>query len=56
MTTKVTIEAHCNEKTEVNISMATENTGENIRLQDGESRDFYVYDDREIAVKEVSKE
>lgn len=53
MTSTVKVTAHCYAKTkevEVKLNGVTVAT-----LQDGESQDFYVYDDREISVKEVLK-
>lgn len=55
MTSKVTIEAHCSSSKEVHISVAGGYTGENRVLQDGESTEFYVYDEREVNVREVEK-
>jgi len=54
MTTKVTIEAHCNsETTEVVVSTSGET---DVVLQDGEKHEGYVYDERVIAVAERAKQ
>lgn len=55
MTTNVVVTAHCADTKEVKVSIHTENTGEAYTLQDGESGEYVVYDDREITVKEVEK-
>ena len=56
MTTTVKVEAHLSSEKEVRVSINTENTGEVYILQDGENGEYYVYDDREISVKEVVKD
>ena len=58
MTTIVKIEALCDENTtEVNV-IITDATSvvESYVLQDGESSERYVYDDRVITIKETLKE
>lgn len=57
MTTKVTVSAHCDPETEqVRVTTTTDIKQEDITiLQDGESADFYVYDGKEITVREVLK-
>lgn len=56
MTTTVIVEAHCDDKTEVSIVRGSENTGESYVLQDGETKELYVYDDFQITVREVPKQ
>jgi len=62
MTTTVKVEAHCDDNTEVIVSVTdysinTDNANfEDVVMQDGESVDFYVYDNREITIKEIEKE
>lgn len=58
MTTTVTVQAHCDYKTtEVLVEVTEEGSvEETYALQDKEAYDSYVYDNREIIVKEVSKE
>lgn len=57
MTSTVTIDAHCASDTEVSVSVY-ENYGrddtlvEEFTLQDGESAERAIYDNREITVKE----
>lgn len=58
MTTTVTVSAHCNpETTEVRIELLESNTKflEEHIIQDGESKSFYVYDERRI-IKEIPKQ
>ena len=56
MTTKVTINAHCASTTQVEIIITNSEIDlERIVLQDGESTDVYVYDDRSIQVRESEK-
>lgn len=56
MTTTVKIDAHLSDTKEVKV-VITDNgeTVEDFALQDGESAERYVYDGREISVKEVGK-
>ena len=53
MTTEIVVRANCGKEKEVKIKI----TGEKeIILQDGQIEEaLYVYDDREISVKEVEK-
>jgi len=54
MTTTVKIEAHCNfETTQVQI---IETGNPPTILQDGESKEVVVYDDRAVIVQEILKE
>lgn len=53
MTTKVTVEAHCNDATEVRVAC---NGDPEVVMQNGESVQFYVYDDRMVSVREVPKQ
>ncbi len=56
MTSSVKITAHCASTKEVQITVTTDATGEVYKLQDGQSVEFYVYDDRTVTVREVVKE
>lgn len=53
MTTKVTIEACCNDNTEVRVAISDD---KDRVLQDGESTEVYAYDSRMIVVQEVLRE
>ncbi len=58
MTTTVTIAAHLSADKEVQVAVTENTTGatlETFALQDGEKAERYVYDGREISVKEVLK-
>ena len=60
MTTTVKIEAHCADTKEVRIciyeSIKCEvDPVEAFTIQDGETKEVYAYDDREIVVREVDK-
>lgn len=59
MTTTVTVQAHCSEKTEVVVTVAEGKAGkegdEVLILQDGQSIEKYVYEDRMILVRERGK-
>jgi len=56
MTTTVKIEAHLSSDKEVLVDITDDgNPAETFALQDGESAERYVYDGREITVKEVEK-
>ena len=56
MTTQIIVNANCGEDKEVEIKVTDKEGSNVITLQDGESMDnFYVYDEREISVKEVEK-
>ena len=48
MTTTVKIEAHCNEKTKVQVAIRGER-----RLLDGETREVTIHDDLEVTVREA---
>lgn len=55
MTTEIVVRADCGEDKEVKIKI-TDESPEEYTLQDGEIKDcLYVYDEREISVKEVKK-
>ncbi len=57
MTTTVKIDAHCAADKEVYVSIhEAGKTVETFTLQDGESTDRVVYDEREIRVRELPKE
>lgn len=56
MTTTVSIKAHCYSKTtEVLVEIVDGQKTEEIILQDGESAEYVVYDNRRIIVTEVAK-
>lgn len=56
MTTVVTIAAHHSSDKEVQVKITDNgNTIEEFALQDGEKAERYVYDGREISVKESTK-
>ncbi len=56
MTTTVIIKAHCANTKEVRVSITDgQHAGEGFTLQDGEVAERYVYDAREITVREVEK-
>jgi len=57
MTTTVTVSAHCDpETTKVEVQILDgETDGQNTYLEDGESTDYHVYDDRKIIVAEIPK-
>jgi len=56
MTTEIIVNAHCVEEKEVKVLTIEDGKKQDeITLQDGESESFYVYDGREISVKEVEK-
>lgn len=57
MTSTVKITAHCASTKEVIISLDNgNNTGELHRLQDGETKELHVYDDRRVTVQERLKD
>lgn len=59
MPTTVTIQAHCSDDKEVVIAIHSIPRGqfyEKFVLNDGESTERYVYDDRTISVTEVLKQ
>lgn len=55
MTSTVIIKAHCAATKEVRVQIIDGPTGETLVLQDGETAERYVYDAREISVREVEK-
>lgn len=55
MTTSVKVDAHCSTTEEVKITINSDNEAEEYTLQDGESGEYSVYDDKVISVKEVEK-
>lgn len=57
MTTSVKVEAHCSTDTEVKIAVKEgDDVLETTTIQDGETAEKYVFDGREITVKEVKKD
>lgn len=53
MTTTVKVEAHCDaNSTEVQV---VQSDGATTVLQDGETHELHVHDDREVTVREVRK-
>jgi len=57
MTTTVKVEAHCSTSVEVKVQIIDKGNVDAVDvLQDGESKDYTIYDDREITVKEVPKD
>lgn len=63
MTTTVTVTAHCNDTTEVRVTIVNSaavalarNIEEEFVLQDGQTAERVVYGDREIRVCEQAKE
>lgn len=58
MTTTVIVQAHCSSDKEVQVRISDEATDlvlEAVTLQNGESRQFVVFDDRDLTVREVLK-
>lgn len=58
MTTQVIIKAHCASNKEVLVTIKNASAGygaEAFTMQDGEVQEKYVYDEREIIIKEVLK-
>lgn len=58
MTTKVTVIACCDENTEVMVgtgSVGNDTADKVTMLQNGETQDFYVYDEQMVAVIEQPK-
>ena len=53
MTTHVKISAHCATTKKVQISIQNGDTGETIYLEDGESHELSVWDDKQVTVKEI---
>ncbi len=56
MTTTVKIEAHCSSDKEVFVAITDGDSGDTFTLQDGETAERYVYDNRYIAVSERIKQ
>lgn len=57
MTTTVHITACCDDKTEVNVCITeTDELVEDVTIQNGETLERHVYDDRMISIREVDKE
>lgn len=58
MTTTVIVQAHCSSDIEVKVRLkdSSGKVVEEVTLQDKEETMKYIYDDREISVKEVKKE
>ena len=57
MTTTVQVTAHCNDETEVRIELLSDTSFiEEHKLQNGETKSLYVYDDRRIIIKEIPKQ
>lgn len=52
MTTTVTVEAHCDEKTEV----VVDHSNRLVVIQDGQKYSVHVYDDQKVVVFERPKE
>lgn len=52
MTTKIVVHAHCATNKEVLITL---NGGTEAVIQDGETYDLHVYDEREVSVRERLK-
>jgi len=57
MTTTVTVEAHCADTTEVQITISNDGTAADdaIIIQNGEKRVVYVHDLKSVHVQEVPK-
>jgi hypothetical protein len=56
MTSSVTVTAHCAKSKQVSVIITKGDfVTENHLIQDGESRDYVVYDDRRIAIYEMDK-
>lgn len=56
MTSTVKITAHCSKDKEVQVKVTDKgNTVEEFAVQDGESAERHIYDDREVSAKEVVK-
>jgi putative sterol carrier protein len=56
MTSTVKVTAHCATNKEVVISIDEGATGSTVYLQDGESHEVCVYDEKSVSVKERVKE
>lgn len=57
VTTTIKIDAHCADDTQVEIQIATGSPEgfERVVIQDGESHELHVYDEREVTIREVKK-
>ncbi len=57
MTTKVTVEAHCSDKTEVQIIISNDGTqaDQSVTIQHGETWTGYVHDAKSVHVMEGQK-
>jgi len=55
MTTNITIQAHCSDDKEVIVTLIQGHEKEHTTLQDGESHEVAVFDDRLVTVKESPK-
>ena len=55
MTTKITVSAHCNDKTEVEVQIIDNDRMDLSFIQTGETRDYHVWDSRTITVREIPK-
>ena len=55
MTSTVKVTAHCASTKEVHVEIAGIKAIEKYTLQDGESKEFYVYDNRIVVVNEFDK-
>ena len=55
MTSIVVVTAHCAKTKEVEVKITSNFDPELSKLQDGESAEYCVYDDREISVREVER-
>ena len=53
MTTTVKIEAHCDEKTKVQVAITRGRSLETFALIDGDTREAVIFDDHKITVQEV---
>ena len=55
MTTNVTVAAHCDENTEVEVELYNPHEGSEFHyLRNGEEREFYVYDRNYICISEIT--
>lgn len=56
MTSSVKVSAHCDTDKEVVVTWLGASINSTDKLQDGETKEYYVYDDIEVTVLEVLKE
>lgn len=56
MTTTVTVEVHCPEDIEVQVTIDEGNVWTGFRLQNGDSDVFNAYGDRVITIQEIKKQ